>query len=309
MSLSSPQRPSISRSVSPVSTISRTHSAYRRDAQTNGYRRVPDPPQQEGGIEMVVPNVKSPIAENVTNPSAFHDSRPAPELPNKYDTTVNTKEANTVPNRPKLQSKNLPLNRSDKVGDIVSKVWLGEILAYCFSLTCMGAVIGVLAYENGKRLDRWGLKISPNAVVSFIIALAKSSFLLAITETISQLKWLHFHDKSRKLSDLRMFDEASRGPFGSLKLLLAGYRITFLATLAAGVMVAALFVDPFVQLVLSFPSRETLAPTENASFQTAQLYDPNQYILDAHNTAATGMLSAIKATTDLNADEPPQLHP
>ena len=257
---------------------------------------------------MVVPSLRPLAAENVTNPSVFDASRPAPGAPNKYDTIVNTSEANSVPDRPKLQSKNLPVNRSEKVREIVSNFWLWEILAYCFSLACMGAVIGVLAYEDGRRLDRWGLKISPNAVISFIIALAKSSFLLAITETISQLKWLHFHDKTRKLSDLKLFDEASRGPFGSLKLLLAGYRITFLATLAAGVMLAALFVDPFVQLVLSFPSRETLAPTENASFQTAQLYDPNQYILDAHNTAATGMLLRVKSTPDLTADELPQLH-
>ena len=37
-------------------------------------------------------------------------------------------------------------------------------------------------YEDGKPLDQWALFIAPNVVVSFSAALAKSSFLLAITE-------------------------------------------------------------------------------------------------------------------------------
>lgn len=97
----------------------------------------------------------------------------------------------------------------------------------------MGAVIGLLAYEDGKRLDQQGFRITANAVVSFIVTLAKSSFLLGITEAISQLRSLHFYDKSHKLSDLKIFDEASRGPLGSLKLVFARHKSKLLASCAA----------------------------------------------------------------------------
>jgi len=42
----------------------------------------------------------------------------------------------------------------------------------------MAAVVGVLLYEDGKALNQWALFIPPNAVVSFITTLAKSSLLL-----------------------------------------------------------------------------------------------------------------------------------
>lgn len=60
--------------------------------------------------------------------------------------------------------------------------------------------------------------------------------------------------KPNKLSDLQMFDEASRGPLGSLKLLVARRKNSLLASCAAGVMLASLFVDPFIQLAFTFQS-------------------------------------------------------
>ncbi len=241
----------------------------------------------------------TPAERHATNPNVLGTDRSLPALPNKYNTVIHATDVESETHHPIFRSDDALLSRTEKLRDIIGKFWLWEILAYCFSLACMGAVIGVLLYEDGKRLDRWGLKISPNAVISFIVTLAKSSFLLAITEIISQLKWLHYHDKSHKLSHLKLFDEASRGPFGSLKLLIAGHKVTLLASCAAGIMLAALFVDPFVQLVLSFPSRGTLATTESASFQTAQLYDPNQYLLDGHDTAATGMFWVHATVQDM----------
>lgn len=123
-------------------------------------------------------------------------------------------------------------------------------------------------------------RITPNAVVSFIATLAKSSFLLAITETIGQLKWLHYHCKSHKMSDIKLFDEASRGPWGSLQLLISKHKTTLLASIAASIILAALFVDPFVQLVFSFPSRRTLATRQESFFQIATMYDPNRSMLN-----------------------------
>ncbi|KAL8788418.1 MAG: hypothetical protein Q9195_007297 [Heterodermia aff. obscurata] len=44
---------------------------------------------------------------------------------------------------------------------------------------------------------------------------------MAIAAVISQLKWLHFRDSRnpQQLYDLHRYDQASRGPWGSLLLL------------------------------------------------------------------------------------------
>lgn len=223
--LSSPRQVSISRSVSPVSTISCSHSTDHGDNQTNGYQHIPYASQPDDGSGTTVKSHSPTAGRNAENRSAVHVTPPVPPVPSKYDTLVHTTDAEVDP--PLSQSKDQPSGKTGKLQTIVGKFWLWEISAYCFSLACMGAVVGVLAYENGKPLDQWGFRITPNAVVSFIVTLAKSAFLVAITETISQLKWIHFHDKSHKLSDLRLFDEASRGPFGSLKLLVARHRIHY----------------------------------------------------------------------------------
>ncbi|KAL8790578.1 MAG: hypothetical protein Q9195_006258 [Heterodermia aff. obscurata] len=120
----------------------------------------------------------------------------------------------------------------------------------------MGAIIAVLAFEDGKQVDQWGFRITPNAVVSFIATLAKSSLLLVTAETIGQLKWLHYHGRPHELSDMKLFDEASRGPLGSLKLLISKDKSKLLTSIAAIIVLGALFVDPFVQYTM--PSNQTL---------------------------------------------------
>ena len=172
--------------------------------------------------------------------------------------------------------------RYSKQQGIIGRFWLWEILSCIFSLVCMGAVIGVLAYEDGKPLDQWGFRVTPNAVVSFIAALAKSSFLLVISETISQMKWLHFARAPQKLDDLSIFDEASRGPLGSLQLLVFKHKNALVASGAAIVTILALFADPFVQLVFTFPSQRTISPTMNASFLTTRMHDPMAYEFNSH---------------------------
>ncbi|KAL8768246.1 MAG: hypothetical protein Q9209_005476 [Squamulea sp. 1 TL-2023] len=142
-----------------------------------------------------------------------------------------------------------------------------------------------------EEIDQRFQRIAPNAVVSFLATLANSSFLLATTETIGQLKWLHYHGNSHRLSDIDLFDQASRGPLGALKLLVFKRKTTLLASIAAVIVLAALFVDPFVQLVFSFPSRRTLASAQNSSFQTATIYDPNRSMLN-HVVSPAHMVDA-----------------
>jgi hypothetical protein len=85
-----------------------------------------------------------------------------------------------------------------------SRFWIWELLASLFSFICIAVIVIVLLYENNKRLDQWALLIPPNAVISFIAALAKSSCVLVLAEIIGQLRWQHLAQKSLKLRDLQV---------------------------------------------------------------------------------------------------------
>lgn len=177
-----------------------------------------------------------------------------------------------------LTKKNTkPPGTQSRTSAILFNGWLWELLAALFSFACIIAIIFVLRFEDGKQLDRWNLMISPNAVISFVGALAKSSFMLAIVEIISQLKWLHFNTRSRSLADISLFDESSRGPWGSAKLILCGNKRTFLACIAALVTIASLLVDPTLQLVFSFPSRPYLDISLAPSLHFLRVLDQNGY--------------------------------
>lgn len=88
-----------------------------------------------------------------------------------------------------------------------------ELMASAFSLICLAVIVIVLLNEDGKRLDGWALMISPNAVISFITTLAKSSCLLVLAEVIGQLRWVHFATAPRKLSDIQVSGLGSTAAF------------------------------------------------------------------------------------------------
>ena len=78
---------------------------------------------------------------------------------------------------------------------------------------------------------------------------AKAACLLAVTTAISQLKWLWFRrekqEKGRLLTDLELFDSASRGPWGALVLMVklkGWYAIRFAITLPCDILLSSLFI-------------------------------------------------------------------
>jgi hypothetical protein len=47
----------------------------------------------------------------------------------------------------------------------------------------------------------------------------RGAIVLVTAEVVSQLKWTWFQKRTRPLKDMVTFDEASRGPWGSIKIL------------------------------------------------------------------------------------------
>lgn len=88
-------------------------------------------------------------------------------------------------------------------------------------LTLAIVIVVVLARSDGNPPPQWPAGITLNTFLAFFTSLSKVGFMLPIIEGLGQLKWMWFmSSKPRPLADFQVFDEASRGAFGSLKLLL-----------------------------------------------------------------------------------------
>ncbi|KAH7396717.1 hypothetical protein DE146DRAFT_614403 [Phaeosphaeria sp. MPI-PUGE-AT-0046c] len=149
----------------------------------------------------------------------------------------------------------------------ILKRWLLEIISWLFSAVCMAAVIGVLIYLKDKPLSSWLLAektpLTLNAFISILSKMAGAALLLPVSEALGQLKWSWFLEHSKQMWDFEIFDNASRGPWGSM-LLLIRTKAKALAALGAIIMLASLALDPFFQQVVDFPDRWALQNTSSS---------------------------------------------
>jgi hypothetical protein len=142
----------------------------------------------------------------------------------------------------------------------VVKRWLLEIISWSLSAACMAGIIVVLAVYKDKGIPNWPLGLTLNAYISVLSKIATAALLLPVSEALGQLKWSWFNkDKSKQLWDFEIFDNASRGPWGSLHLLLLTRGRT-LAALGALVTIFALATDQFFQQVVEYPQHWNIQP-------------------------------------------------
>jgi hypothetical protein len=153
--------------------------------------------------------------------------------------------------------------------------WMWELFAAIFSISCMAAVAAILATIQDKPLSHWRFPIQPNSMVSVFSALSNSALLFAVAKGISQLKWIYFQKKRHRLFDLQVFDDASRGPLGSLHLLWMLKLQSTLASVGAIVAIVSLAMDPFTQQVLSYHVVTVNATNSSVSLPAAKAYNYN----------------------------------
>ncbi|KAJ6020974.1 hypothetical protein N7540_006478 [Penicillium herquei] len=131
--------------------------------------------------------------------------------------------------------------------------WRFEIFAWAFSVACFIAICTLLKVYDNKVRPKLAYNLSFNAIISVLATGCKSGLVLVIGEAVCQLKWLHFRGPSQqRLSSMQDFDNASRGPLGSLNILIA-HRAQSLVCLGAVVIVLLLAFEPFMQQVISYP--------------------------------------------------------
>jgi hypothetical protein len=102
--------------------------------------------------------------------------------------------------------------------------WPFEIIAAVVSALAMAALIGVLYRYDGRVVQDLPLSLTLNSVVAILATVSRTALMIPVASGISQWKWSWFHPhgailRGKKLEDLETFDNASRGSWGSLKLL------------------------------------------------------------------------------------------
>lgn len=102
--------------------------------------------------------------------------------------------------------------------------------------------------------------------------------MLPIVEGLGQLKWMWFATtRTKPLIDFQLFDEASRGGYGSLKLLFRCKGV--LACLAAIITLSGFLTSTITQQAILYPVNESESTNGTASIARAttfSLYDGNE---------------------------------
>ncbi|KAH8651117.1 hypothetical protein BX600DRAFT_528180 [Xylariales sp. PMI_506] len=153
--------------------------------------------------------------------------------------------------------------------------WTREIVSVLVGFGCLSALVVILLPMHNQPLLHWTFPITINAVVAIFITASKVAAMFSVGTCLSQSKWDHFTDSSKKLRDLDLFEGASRGPFGSFHLLFqTRFNIRLAFVLGATATVLALGVDTFGQLVVNLSQTHDIEINDSsASFGLSHGYN------------------------------------
>ncbi|KAI3393044.1 hypothetical protein diail_4783 [Diaporthe ilicicola] len=149
--------------------------------------------------------------------------------------------------------------------------WWVEILNCILMIGTFCAIIGILYPNQTKPLPDWPFDVSINTAVSILSTALKTCAVLILTEGISHLKWRWFQ-KTRPLHDLVVFDNASRGPWGCLRLLFLPRGTHFVASLGAGLILLTLAVDPFTQQLVRYYDCQQNSTSSTGTLPRSTMY-------------------------------------
>ncbi|KAJ2989292.1 hypothetical protein NUW58_g3542 [Xylaria curta] len=188
----------------------------------------------------------------------------------------------SVSSRGALDSTNAPDFTQQKkpiVKTPLSWWWWWEIGATILSIASLVLLFILLSKSDDQRLDSWSLLIQPNSLIAVLTTVAKTSMMVPVASCLSQLKWRHFMRRSRPLDQFQVMDDASRGPWGSLLLLVTGFEIrALLPILLAFVTVVSLGFEPSAQQILEFPERTVRLTNISAEVGIATEYVSKAFV-------------------------------
>ncbi|KAI1416841.1 hypothetical protein F5Y13DRAFT_204215 [Hypoxylon sp. FL1857] len=135
--------------------------------------------------------------------------------------------------------------------------WNWEVGALVLSFTALITLLVILIYVDGRPLDQWKSTLSLNTLVSGLGAVSRTSLGFAISSCLGQVKWNWFKKRPDNLIAFDRFDDASRGPWGSLWLII-WLRGAHWVTIGAVVTIILMGFEPFLQAVISFSGQKDI---------------------------------------------------
>lgn len=148
--------------------------------------------------------------------------------------------------------------------------WTFEFVGLFFGAAAIAGIAGVLAYFDGRAIPDWPLNITLSALIALLATIANANLAAPIQSSLSQLKWIRFKTARAPLADMETYDEASRGTWGAIKLLVT-LRGGFFGSFGAVLSIVALAIGPFSQQIASYRSHVTTS-IEGASVPRALNY-------------------------------------
>lgn len=242
----------------------------------------------QGPRQMVEQSISSTSGENVSSRTLTpcRESRKYHALRDNASADQNALETDHTSSHSILLSKQKVKSERTLRGQLAylsNDRWLWEVASLILSVFALVAMATLLIVYQGRALNDWPYRsITINAVISLLSLVSKASLLLAVTQALGQAKWLlisqtpgrrnQVNRPAHKLVDVQIFDDASRGPWGALRLLFKIPNATWGVFGAVIILLSALS-DPFAQQLVTFPSRRQNI-TEAATFGLSNLYIP-----------------------------------
>ncbi|GIK02028.1 hypothetical protein Aspvir_006071 [Aspergillus viridinutans] len=170
------------------------------------------------------------------------------------------------------------VDEKDERGDKRKSTWAGlsdwfvwEILAAILSAATLITLVVVLAKFDGKPQPAWE-HISLNSVIPWLSTISKACIIFAVSEALGQLKWVWFAQKTQPMLNLRTFDSASRGFYGSAELIWT-LRCRHFAIWGGLAVILALGFDPFTQNLIHYYPNMVEDASQQALLANASSYD------------------------------------
>lgn len=105
---------------------------------------------------------------------------------------------------------------------LVYRTWFIEFVAFAVAFIFLIFALGLLALFNTRRINEVGTGMwsnTPNSTLNFFVSTMRTAMLLPVASGIAQLKW-NWYQNRHSLADMEVYDDATGGVAGSLKLLL-----------------------------------------------------------------------------------------
>jgi hypothetical protein len=193
--------------------------------------------------EKILASPMSPMSSTPWAPSP-----PTSSFISKDETDYFGRSTTALISRETLQS--LPDSKPNRKA--IQHAWTLEYGAMVLAILTGIALILLLAFADGKPMDRFDtIFFSFNTVVSILAAIIHAALAYTIGSCLAQEKWNWYKSRPDSLAGFERFEQASRGPWGSLWLVL-WINIRHWAVLGGLVTIIMLGFEPLLQAVVSF---------------------------------------------------------